>query len=134
MTEVCDGKTWLKRQEFIHVCGDPSKFGYAALTPNNERLQLMALSFEANEKQLIDANRLSSVVCEVKNGKLAVETVVHRLGHDRVTGKVIVYTGDCKPAIQDLQKMKGTVSLFSEVKQLLRFAAAHDVQLLCMAV
>ena len=29
-TKQCDGKTWLNRTEFVHMCGDASKVGYGA--------------------------------------------------------------------------------------------------------
>ena len=45
--------------------------------------------------------------------------MVRQLG-PAVRGKVIVYTGDCMPAIQDLLKMKGTVDVFPEVFELFR--------------
>lgn len=92
----------------------------------------MVMSFDAQEMQLMHANKLSSVFREVKNVRLAVEKVVFELGSVNVAGKVIVYTGDCLPAIpaiQDLLKMKGSVDVFPEVKQLFRFAAVHDVEL-----
>lgn len=89
----------------------------------------MVMSFDVAEIQLMCANQLSSVFREVKNVRLTVETVVSQLGPGFVTGKVIVYTGDCMPAIQDLQKMKGTINVFPEVKQLYLFAALHDIDL-----
>ena len=69
------------------------------------------------------ANKLSSVFREVKNVRLAVETLVFQLGHDNVAGKVVVYTGDCLPAIQGLLRMKGTVDVFADVRLLYQFAA-----------
>ncbi len=127
--DICDGKSWLRKAESIHICGDASKVGYGAYTPNDELQQPMVMSFDAAEIQLMRANQLSSVFREVKNVRLAVETVVSRLGPEFVAGKVIVYTGDCMPAIQDLQKMKGTVNVFPEVKRLFLFAAVHDIDL-----
>lgn len=90
--------------------------GYGAFTPNGELYP--AVSFNPEEIRLMSVNKLSSVFREVKNVRLAVETVVHKLGSDIVGGKVIVYTGDCLPAIQSLPKMKGTVAVFPEVRQL----------------
>ena len=115
--------------ETIHLCGDASKVGYGAYTPNCELQQPMVMSFDAEEIKLMQQNQLSSVFREVKNVRLAVETVVSSLGHDAVCGKVIVYTGDRMPAIQDLKKMKGSINVFLEVKQLFLFAASHDLQL-----
>ena len=40
-----------------------------------------------------------------------------------------MFTSDCMPAIQDLQKMKGTLNVSPEVKQLFLFAALHDIDL-----
>ena len=91
--------------------------------------QPTVMSFDATEIGLMHANQLSSVFCEVKNVRLAVDTLVSQVGHHQVTGKVIVYTGDCMPALQDLQKMKGTVNVVPQVKQLFLFAAAHDTGL-----
>ena len=89
----------------------------------------MVMSFDAEEMELMQKNQLSSVFREVKNVRLPVETFVSNLGHDAVSGKVIVYTGDCMPAIQDLKKIKGSVNVFPEVKQLqlFLFAASHDL-------
>ena len=61
--------------------------------------------------------------------RLSIETIVFELGSDSKAGKVIVYTGDCLPAIQGLLKLKGSVDVFPEVKQMFRFAAVHDVEL-----
>ena len=41
---------------------------------------------------------------------------------------VIVYTGDCMPAIQDLLKMKGTVDIFPE------YLSCLDLQLFMMCI
>ena len=41
-------------------------------------------------------NSAASTHCrEGKNVRLAVETIVHELGHNYVTGKVVAFTGDC---------------------------------------
>ena len=40
---------------------------------------------------------------------------------------MVVYTGDCFPAMQSLVKMKGTPAVFPEVRELYLFAAEHDV-------
>ena len=64
------------------------------------------MSFDEQEIQLMLANNLSPVFREVKNVRLSVETVVSQLGSDNVAGNVIVFTGDCLPAIQDLLTMK----------------------------
>ena len=110
------------------MCGDASKVGYGAYTPNHELKHPMVVSFTAVKIQLMHANKLSSVFPEVKNVRLAVQPVVNQLG-PVVADLVIVYTGDCMPAIQDLLKMKGTVDVFPEVFELFQFAAAHDVEL-----
>ena len=125
--DLADGKSWLKHTSLIHVCGDASKVGYGAFTPNGELYP--AVCFNPEEIRLMSVNKLSSVFCEVKIVRLAVEAVVRKLGSDIVGGKVIVYTGDCLPAIQSLPKMKGTVDVFPEVRQLYRFVAAYDVHL-----
>lgn len=52
---------------------------------------------------------------------------MYSLSPANVAGRLVVYTGDCFPAIQDLLKMKGTCNVFPEVKQLYVFAAMHDV-------
>ena len=127
--DLCDGKSWVKRTDSIHICGDASKVGYGAFTPNQELPQPMVMSLDAVEIQLMYANQLSSVYREVKNVRLAVETLISQLGTAAVSGKVVVYTGDCMPALQDLQKMKGTVDVFPEVKKLYLAAAANDVHL-----
>ena len=54
---------------------------------------------------------------------------MHKLGSDIVGDRVIVYTGDCLPAMQSLQEMKGTVDVFPEVRQLYHFVAAYHVHL-----
>lgn len=34
--EACNGKSWLRRNNVIHVCGDASSVGYGAYTPHGE--------------------------------------------------------------------------------------------------
>ncbi len=64
---MCDGMSWLRKAESIHICGDASKVGYGAYTPNDELQHPMVMSFDVAEFQLTRANQLSSVFCEVKN-------------------------------------------------------------------
>ena len=45
-----------------------------------------------------------------------------------MAGGLIVYSGDCFPAIQDLAKMKGAGDIFAEVKALYLYVAQYDVQ------
>ena len=101
--ELCDGESLLRRSDSIHVCGDASNGAY---TPNLELQHPMVMSFDAYEIHLMQTGQLSSVFREVKNVRLAIEAIVFQLGSSGVAGKVIVYTGDCLPAIQDLLKMK----------------------------
>ena len=60
-------------------------------TPAGETRAPIAVSLDPEEMLLMSAKKLSSVFCEIKNVRLAVETVVSQLGHDSVAGKVIVY-------------------------------------------
>ena len=90
--ELCDGKNWLRRSDSIHVCGDASKVGYGAYTPNLELQHPMVLSFDAHEIHLMQTGQMSSVTGqmssvtvttvfhEVKNFRLAFETIVFQLG------------------------------------------------------
>ena len=89
---------------------------------------IIVMSFNPEDMLLISANKLSSVLREVENRQLAVETVVS--GHDNVAGKIVVHTGDCMPTSQDLTKMKGAVDVFPEVRQLYSSAAAPDVHVM----
>lgn len=125
--ELCNGKTWLRRDKTIHVCGDASSIGYAAYTPHGEISHHMALSFDQLEIQSMQLGKLSSVYRETKNARLALEYVIHSLGSAMVAGSLVVYTGDCFPAVQDLLKMKGSQQVFPEVKLLYMLAASHDV-------
>lgn len=125
--EACNGKSWLRRNNVIHVCGDASSVGYGAYTPHGEVSYDMALSFDQSEMQCMQSGTLSSVLRETKNARLAVQYVVHSLGTAAVAGSLVVYTGDCFPAVQNLLKMKGSPQVFPEVKQLYVFAAEHDV-------
>ena len=70
---------------------------------------------------------LSSVYRETKNARLAVEYVIDSLGCTNLAGSMVMYTGDCFPAIQDLLKMTGSVDVFPEKKRLHVLAAEHDV-------
>ena len=81
----------------------------------------MVVSFDFMEIDRM--HQLSSVLRETKNARLAVETVIDSLPIDQVACKVCVYTGDCFPAIQDMLKMKGSLQVFPEVKQLCKSAA-----------
>lgn len=101
--------------------------GYAAFTPHGEITYDMAMSFDQWEIDSMQAGTLSSVYRETKNARLALEYVVYSLGPANVAGRLVVYTGDCFPAIPDLLKMKGTCNVFPEVKRLYLFAAMHDV-------
>lgn len=125
--DSCNGKSWLRRSNVIHVCGDASSVGYGAYTPNGEVDCDMALSFDQPEIQSMRAGTLSSVYRETKNARLAMEYVVDCVGAAKLAGSMIVYTGDCFPAIQDLRKMKGSSNIFPEVKQLYAFVASKDV-------
>ena len=60
----------------------------------------------------MQAGALSSVYRGTKNARLAVEYVIGSLGPVRMTGGMVVYTGDCLPAIQDLLRMKGSADVF----------------------
>lgn len=48
-----------------------------------------------------------SVLRETKNARLVLQYALHMLGIAAVAGGLIVYTGDCFPAVHDLLKMKG---------------------------
>ena len=62
---MCDGKSWLSKAESIHICGDVSKVGYGAYTPDDELQHPMVMSFDVAEVQLMRANQLSSVFRQV---------------------------------------------------------------------
>ena len=114
---LCDGKSWLKRTASIHVCGDASKVGYGAYTPNLELQQPMVMSFDAQEIQLMHANKLSSVFRKVKNVHLSIETIVFELGSDSKAGKVIVQPGRCsRPVWQRLGSSSRTAEEIGETR------------------
>lgn len=124
---LCNGKTWLKRLQYIHIVGDASSVGFGAFTPHGELPSPMVVSFDAMEIAGMEDNQLSSVLRETKNARLAIQTLIANLPVDQVAGKVCVYTGDCFPAIQNLLKMKGSLQVFPEVKCLYESAAQADL-------
>lgn len=101
------------RDNRVHVCSDASKMGYAAFTPHGETLYDMAMSFDQREIDSMQAGTLPSVCRETKNTRLAFEYVVYSLGPANVAGRLVVYTRDCFPAIQDLLKMKRYIQCVS---------------------
>ncbi|DBA66486.1 TPA: hypothetical protein ACH3X2_002457 [Trebouxia sp. C0005] len=112
--DLTDGKSWLKRISLIHVCGDASEVGCGSFMPNGELDAAMVVFFDPAKMQLMSVNKLSLWFCEVKNVRLAVETVVHKLRSEIVGSRMILHTGDCLPAIQ----MGGTIRIFPEGRQL----------------
>lgn len=48
-----NGKTWLKRDNTLHVCGDASSMGSGAYMPNGEMSQPMVMSFTDSETALM---------------------------------------------------------------------------------
>ena len=124
--DTCNGRLWLTRTNVVHVCGDASSIGYGAYTPHGELSYPMAMSFDDSEIQSMYTNSLSSVYRETKNARLAVQYAVQCLG-SALAGGMVVYTGNCFPAIQCLVKMRGTLDVFPEVRELYLFAAEHDV-------
>ena len=90
--DTCNGKTWLKRGNTVHVCGDASSVGYAAFTPHGEITDDMAMSFDQWEINCMQAGTLSSVFRETKRARLAVEYVIGNLGSEKMAGSMIVYT------------------------------------------
>ncbi len=87
----------------------------------------MIESLYDKEIALVQAKKLSSVMRETKNARLAVQSVVYIVDPLNLSGAIIVFTGDCQPSIQGLLKMEGTPDDFPEIKQLYWFAAHHDV-------
>ena len=65
--ELCDGKSWLKRTSFIHVCGDAFKVGCGGYTPNGELQHAIVLSLVPEEMLLMSANKVWSDLHEVKH-------------------------------------------------------------------
>jgi len=124
-----NGRSWLHSLEYIHVVGDAFSIGYAAFTPNAELANNTIISFDQFEIAQTNANKLSSVLHETKNVRLALETVINSLPAAQLVGKVFVYTGDCAPAIQGLLRMKGSIKVFPEVKRLYLTAAVAQLAL-----
>ena len=124
-----NGRSWLRSTEYIHVIGDASNVGYAAFTPNAELQSTMIVSFDLSEIDKMNVNQLSSVFRETKNVRLALETIINSLPAAQLASKVFVYTGDCAPAIQGLLRMKGSIEVFPEVKQLYLTAASAQLSL-----
>ncbi|KAA6417956.1 MAG: hypothetical protein FRX49_12114 [Trebouxia sp. A1-2] len=90
----------------------------------------MVQSFTSEEMELMRANKLSSVFRETKNTRLAVHSVLNHYDPCQLAGALIVYTGDCLPAIQRLRKMSSSIpEVFAEIRQLFSVAAQHDVHL-----
>lgn len=87
----------------------------------------MVMSFNDSDIALMNSNQLSSVYCESRNARLAVQAVMYSVETSRLHGAVIIYTVDCLPSTQGLQKMGASPNLCPEIKQLLLFAAHHDV-------
>ena len=124
---MSQGESWLQHVNTLHVCEDASSVGDSAYMPAGKMAHQMQISFDANEVELMSQNKLSSVYRETRNARLAVQSVVYSLKPSQLAGAVVVYTGDCLPSIQGLQKMGGTPTVFPEIKQLFLFAAHHDV-------
>ena len=112
--------------KIVHVAGDASSIRYAAFTPHGEIEFPMAMSFDQREIDLMQRRALS-VYRETKNARLAVQYVVQCMGAE-MAGGLVVYSGDCFPAVQDLAKMRGASDIFVEVKALYMYATRHDVQ------
>lgn len=64
----CNGKTWLKRLQYIRIVGDASNVGFGAFTPHGELPSPMVVSFDATEIDRMEHNQLSSVLRETKIG------------------------------------------------------------------
>ena len=124
-----NGRSWLHSLEYIHVVGDASSIGYAAFTPNAELASDMIISFDQFEIARINENKLSSMLRETKNVRLALETVINSLPAAQLEGKVFIYTGYCAPSIQGLLRMKGSIEVFPEVKRIYLTAAAAQLAL-----
>lgn len=100
--------------------------GCGAYMPNGE-MSKMIMSFDDRQIALMQAQKLSSVLPETKNVRLAVQSVVYNIDPVGLSGAIVVLTGDCQPSIQGLLKMGGTPDVFPEIKRLCLFAAHHDV-------
>ncbi len=100
--------------------------GCGAYMPNGE-MSKMIMSFDDRQIALMQAQKLSSVLPETKNVRLAVQSVVYNIDPVGLSGAIVVLTGDCQPSIQGFLKMGGTPDVFPEIKRLCLFAAHHDV-------
>ena len=96
--------------------------GYGAFTPHGELPSQMVVSFGSVKMK---DNQLSIVLRETQNARLAVETLIDSLHASQLAGTI--YTGDCFPAIQTMLKMKGSMQVFPQVKQLYESAAQVDL-------
>ena len=92
--DLCNGKTWLKRFQYVHIVGDASSVGYGAFTPHGELSSPMVVSFDSVGIHRMQDNQLSSVLRETKNARLAVETLIDGLHASQLAGTVYVYTGE----------------------------------------
>ena len=100
--------------------------GCGAFTPHGELPSQMVVSFDSVKVDRMKDNQLSIVLGETQNAGLAVETL-NNLHASQLAGTVCVYTGDCFPAIQTMLKMKGSMQVFPQVKQLYESAAQVDL-------
>ena len=98
---VSTGKTWTKQIKSLHICWDASCVGYGAYMLN-----------DVQQGTAWGAQKLSSVLLETKNARLARQSVVYNIDPVKLSGVVIVLTGDCLPSIQGLLKMGGPLLFF----------------------
>ena len=47
--DLCNGRTWLKRYQYLHIVGDASSVGYGAFAPHGELPSPMVVSFHSVE-------------------------------------------------------------------------------------
>ena len=41
--DICDGESWSRKADNIHICGDAAKVGYGAYTPNAAMVHFMVI-------------------------------------------------------------------------------------------
>ena len=114
---IRNGKTWVQQIPKKTMSFD-----------DNEIALKKIMSFVDNEIALIRSKKQMFVYRDTKNARLTVQTVVHNVTADKLSGAEIVFTEDRLPSIHGLLKgWGGNPDAFPETKQACLFAADHDV-------
>lgn len=119
--DVCSGKPWLKRLQYIHMVGDASSAGLKAFKTHGELPSPMAVSLITCLMPWRLANWRKSAILWLRetNARLAVQTLIDSLPVDLVAGKMCDQTGDCFCCYSQCD-LKGLCRFFQKSKSCMR--------------